>query len=128
MPELNTLSPMIDAASTMNKGVKGTPTALTDAATIGITLADANNFTVTLGGNRTLSNPTDIASRIGQTGSIDVTQDGTGSRTLSYGTYYEFAGGTAPVLTTTAGATDILVYKVKSATEIHISFIGDSKA
>lgn len=127
MVELSTLSPLIDTASNMNKGVKGTPTALTDTASIAIALADANNFTLTLGGNRILANPSDIADRIGQTGSIDVSQDGTGSRTLSYGSYYEFAAGTAPTLTTTASATDILVYKVKSATEIHISFIGDSK-
>ena len=52
---------------------------------------------------------------------IVVTQDGTGSRTLSYGVNYKFAGGDAPTLTTTASAIDVLYYYVKSSTETYIS-------
>ena len=58
--------------------------ALTDAATIAVDFDTGQNFTVTLAGNRALGNPTNVTA--GQTGSIFVTQDGTGSRTLSYGT------------------------------------------
>ena len=91
--------------------------ALTDGATITPDFAAGQNFSVTLGGNRTLANPSNIVA--GQTGSIVVTQDGTGSRTLAYGTYWDFAGGTAPTLTTSANAVDRVDYVVASATDIH---------
>jgi len=54
----------------------------------------------------------------GQTGSIFVVQDATGSRTLAYSSNWEFSGGTAPTLTTTANAVDRLDYIVRSATAI----------
>ncbi len=83
---------------------------LTDAVTVAVDMSTFINAVVTLGGNRTLGNPTNEKS--GQTGRIRIVQDGTGSRTLVYGTDWEFPGGTAPVLTTTAGANDILYYDV----------------
>src|SRR5210317_1263881 len=89
---------------------------LTDGATITPDFGANQNFTVTLGGNRTLANPTNKV--VGQTGSIFIVQDGTGSRTLSYGTDYEFSGGTAPTLTTTASAVDRIDYVVRTATSI----------
>jgi hypothetical protein len=42
----------------------------------------------------------------GQTGSIVIVQDGTGGRTLSYGTSWNFIGGTAPTLSTGISAVD----------------------
>jgi hypothetical protein len=96
---------------------------LTDAATITPDFGANQNFTVTLGGNRTLANPTNIV--VGQTGSIFLVQDGTGSRTLSFGTYYDFAGGTAPTLSTTAAAVDRIDYIVRTATSIHCVFTAD---
>ena len=90
---------------------------LTDGATVTPDFAAGQNFSLTLAGNRTLANPTNIVA--GQTGSIVVTQDGSGSRTLAYGTFWDFAGGTAPTLTTTASRTDRLDYMVASATDIH---------
>ena len=91
--------------------------ALTDGATITPDFAAGQNFSVTLAGNRTLANPTNIVA--GQGGSIFITQDGTGSRTLAYGTYWDFAGGTAPTMTTTASKVDRLDYVVVTATDIH---------
>lgn len=96
---------------------------LTDAATITPDFGANQNFTVTLAGNRTLANPTNIV--VGQTGSIFVVQDGTGSRTLSFGTYYDFAGGTAPTISTTAAAVDRIDYIVRTATSIHCVFTAD---
>ena len=93
---------------------------LTDGATITPNFGANQNFTVTLAGNRTLANPTNKV--VGQTGSIFVVQDGTGSRTLSYGTDYEFAGGTAPTLTTTASAVDRIDYIIRSSTSIQCVF------
>lgn len=93
---------------------------LTDGANISVDLGANQNFTVTLAGNRTLDNPTNIV--VGQTGSIFIVQDATGSRTLSFGSYYDFAGGTAPTLTTTAAAVDRIDYIVRSSTSIHCVF------
>ena len=103
-------------AQTFTAAQRGTISTLTDGATITPDFAVANNFSVTLGGNRTLANPSNITA--GQSGCIYITQDGTGSRTLSYGSQYDFEGGTAPTLTTTANAVDVLVYSVRTTGSI----------
>jgi len=105
------------SSDSITHGVSGAITALTDAASIATDLALSNNYSVTLAGNRTLANPTNIVA--GQSGSLFITQDGTGSRTLAYGSYFKFVGGTAPVLSTAAASVDRLDYVSKSATEIH---------
>ena len=110
----------IDTAQTFTKGQRGEITVLVDGATITPDLADSNNYSVTLAGNRTLANPTNTTA--GQSGSIFVSQDGTGSRTLAYGTNWDFAGGTAPTLSTAASAIDRLDYVVRTATSIHAVF------
>lgn len=107
----------IDTAQTWTKGQRAEVTALTDAATIAVDFADSNNFSVTLGGNRTLGNPTNQVA--GQSGSIFVAQDGTGSRTLAYSSDWEFAGGTAPTLSTAASAVDRIDYIVRASGSIH---------
>jgi hypothetical protein len=104
---------------------RGTVSALTDGATITPDFAAANNFSVTLGGNRTLANPTNLTA--GQSGIIVITQDGTGSRTLAYGSYFKFSNGTAPTLTTTASAVDVLAYYVESSTRITAKLVSDVK-
>mgnify|MGYP001322031455 FL=1 len=101
------------------KGQAGTPVALTDASSVAVDLSLANNFTLTLAGNRTLAAPTNVTA--GQSGVIVVTQDSTGSRTLAYNSIYKFAGGTAPTLTTTASAVDVLAYYVESSTRITVT-------
>ncbi len=107
----------LDTANTFTKGQRGEITALSDGSTITPDFNDSNNFSVTLGGNRTLANPSNLT--VGQSGSIFVTQDGTGSRTLAYGSYWDFAGGTAPTLTTTASAVDRIDYVVRTTGSIH---------
>lgn len=108
------------ASDTIDGVLAPTITALTDGATITPDFSTSCNFSVTLGGNRTLANPTGLVA--GQSGSIFITQDGTGSRTLAYGSYWDFAGGTAPTLTTTAAAVDRIDYIVRSTTSIHAVF------
>ena len=96
--------------------------ALVDGATITPDFSTGNNFSVTLGGNRTLANPTNMT--VGQSGVFYISQDGTGSRTLAYGSYYKFPnGGGAPVLTTTASAVDALFYTVRTSTSITINYV-----
>jgi hypothetical protein len=74
------------------------------------------NFAMTMDGDYTLSNPTNTKN--GQTGAIVLTQDGTGTQTLAYGSNWKFAGGTDPTLSTAAGSVDVLFYQVISSTVI----------
>ena len=82
-------------------------TTIADAAEMAWDACDGHAATVTLGGNRALHNPSNLAQ-----GSylLKVVQDGTGSRTLSTGFAYHWPGGVAPTLTTTAAAVDVLTF------------------
>jgi hypothetical protein len=95
---------------------------LTDGATITADFGANQNFEVTLGGNRTLANPTNTV--VGQTGSIFVAQDATGGRTLSFGSDWEFPAGTAPTLSSAANAVDRIDYIVRASGSIHAVFTG----
>ena len=79
---------------------------LVDAANIATDCSLGNVHRVVLFGNRTLDNPTNM--KDGATYIWIVTQDITGGRTLSFGTAFKFAGGTAPTLTTDPSAIDII--------------------
>jgi hypothetical protein len=114
-----------DVVQTFSVAQRGAVVALTDGATITPDFAAGNNYSITLGGNRTLANPTNIVA--GQSGVITVTQDGTGGRTLAFGSYFKFAAGAAPTLTTTAAAVDDLAYYVESSTRIVVKALGDAR-
>ena len=120
-----TSAALLAAAQTFTAAQRGSVVALTDGATITPDFAAGNNFSVTLAGNRTLANPTNLTA--GQSGTIVITQDGTGSRTLAYGSNWKFPGGTAPTLTTTAAAVDVIAYYVESASRITARLISDVK-
>jgi hypothetical protein len=87
-------------------GVRGW-TALTDAASIATPAFcdQEGKFSVTLGGNRTLANPSGPLD--GQKYIYRLTQDGTGNRVITWGNKFKFPGG-APVLSTAAGAIDLV--------------------
>tara|TARA_A200000159_G_scaffold78270_1_gene72555 strand:+ start:435 stop:1067 length:633 start_codon:yes stop_codon:yes gene_type:complete len=106
-----------DVAQTFTAAQRGTITTLTSGATVTPDFAGSNNYTLTLDQNLTIANPTNLTA--GQSGSIFLVQDGTGSRTAAWGSYWDFAGGTAPVLTTTAAGIDRVDYIVRSGTSIH---------
>ena len=89
---------------------------LTSATSITPDFAANQNFTVTLAHNAALENPSNIVA--GQTGSVFVVQDGVGSRTMSYGTYWDFIGGTAPTISTAAASIDRIDYIIQDATNI----------
>ena len=112
-----------DVAQTFTAAQRGTISTLTDGATITPDFATANNFTVTLGDNRTIANPSNLTA--GQSGSIFIVQDGTGNRTAGWGSYWDFAAGTAPTLSTAANAVDRVDYVVRSSTSIHTVFTGN---
>lgn len=121
LPDATGTVALLSLAQSYTAAQRGTISALTDGATITADFAVANNFSVTLGGNRTLANPSNQTA--GQSGCIWITQDGTGSRTLAYGSQWDFTGGTAPTLSTAAAAVDCLVYAVQSSTKITATLI-----
>lgn len=98
---------------------------LTDAACVASDLTTGNIFYVTLGGNRTLKAPTETTTNIGAVGQIYIQQDGTGSRTLSYNTVFQFPGASVPTLSTSANAVDALFYSVRTATKVDAILVKD---
>ena len=101
---------------TMNGAAVAQYASLTDGTSIAVNFNTAQNFIIQLAGNRTLENPTNCVA--GQTGSIVIVQDGTGGRTLSYGTSWNFIGGTAPTLSTGVSAVDRIDYIVYTSTAV----------
>jgi len=51
-----------------------------------------------------------------------VVQDATGGRLLTYGSQWDFAGGSAPTLSTAASAVDRIDYVVRTTSSIHAVF------
>jgi len=96
---------------------------LTDNTSIVIDMTSNNNFSITLGGSNTFINPTGHTE--GQSGVIWITQDSTGSRAPSWGSYWNFPTNTAPTLTTTANSVDVIVYVVRNSTSITAQAILD---
>ena len=84
--------------------------------TITCNFANANYFAVTLNGTATFDNPTNM--NLGQSGALFITQDATGSRTASWGTNWDWTGGAAPVLSTTPGSVDVILFVVRSNTSV----------
>lgn len=102
------------SAQTFTAAQRGTVSSLTSAATITPNFATANNFSVSLGTNTTIANPSNLTA--GQSGAIAITYSG--AYTVAFGSYWKFASGTAPTATSTSGKTDLLVYYVESSTRI----------
>ena len=93
----------------LNDGAYFPEATLTDGATVTWDVSTQPVCKLTLGGNRTISAPTNGAT--GQFISIAVIQDATGSRTLTWNSVYEFTGDTAPTLTTTVSKADLFVFR-----------------
>ncbi len=90
-------------------------TILTCATTITPDFSVGNDFALAMTQNATLANPNNMI--IGQQGLFRISQDGTGSRTLAYGTYYKFVGG-SKTLSTAASTVDTISYEVIAVNEI----------
>ena len=112
---------------------RGSVSTITYGATVAIDMDTTNNHKITLTGNIRFNNPTNCdADAVGQSGSIFIIQDGTGSRTAAWGTdggtsSFHWKGGTAPTLSTTADAVDRVDYIVYDANKIHcVATIGIS--
>ncbi len=92
-------------ANVFTKSNMVTPVALTDGASIALDASLSNTFTVTLGGNRTLANPTNVTAGMSW---MVIVKQGAGSNTLAFGANYSFGNEGAPTLTTTAAKTDLI--------------------
>jgi len=82
---------------------------ITDGATLNWDTSLGQVAQVTLGGNRTFAAPTNLVD--GGFYSLLIIQDGTGSRTISWNAVFDFAGGTAPTLSTAAGSKDLITWR-----------------
>jgi hypothetical protein len=85
----------------------GTITADSDAATITFNMTTSDKHSVTITANRTLAVTGD---QVGQSFTLFLTQDGTGSRTVTWWSGIRWPGGSAPTLTTTAAKMDAFTF------------------
>ncbi len=121
LPDATGTVPLLGLAQSYTAAQRGAITALTSASTVTPDFSLANNFSLTLGHNATLANPTNLTA--GQSGVIFITQDASTAYTLAFGSYWDFSGGAAPTVTSTLSAVDCLVYAVRSSTSIHAQLI-----
>ena len=98
------------AAPTIAVGtLSNTVVALTFASSIAVNAASGNDFRVTLtSSSGTLANPTSPTD--GQEILVQVTQGGSGSYTLAYGSAYDFGTAGSPTLSTAVGDVDVLTF------------------
>ena len=114
----------LSTAQTFSGGQRGTITTLTSTSnTITPNFATNNLFYHDMTENTTLANPSNIVA--GQLGVFFIDQHASGAYTMSFGSYYMFAGGTAPTISTGADARDIIVYAARTTTHIDCGFLQD---
>ena len=107
----------VTGALVLDDSVGATITAATSASTITLDLGASVHHSVTLAHNTTFADPSNEV--VGESGSIIITQDGTGSRTAAWNSAWKWTGGTAPTLSTAASAVDRIDYLVVAAGNIH---------
>jgi hypothetical protein len=107
-----------------SKAQRGQIASVSYASSVVLSFNNANNFKInTLTGNVTIANPSSLAASPGQGGSIWTTQDGSGSRTVSFGSAFSFPAGEAPTASTASGTTDRTDYKVRDASTIDANMV-----
>lgn len=108
----------VSGVTVFTAGTAVTPANLVDAPTVAVDATKSNVFylltTAGIGATRAIGNPTGGLN--GQTLIIRITQDGAGSRAVTWGGNYKFPGGAAYTTTTTAGAVDIFTFIYNATT------------
>lgn len=94
---------------------------LTYATTIPVDFATGINFGVTLTGNATLAAPTNVKSG---SGFIEVVQDATGGRALTFDPAWDFGAAGAPLLSAQPGKATLLSYAIRAPGKIRIGIAG----
>jgi hypothetical protein len=95
----------------MASGIRGCLETSTDQAVVNFDIASSTAHHVILGGNRTLAVKN---TRAGDRFLLRLTQDNNGSRTVTWFSHIEWAGGSAPTLTTTKNKSDLLGFVAAS--------------
>lgn len=116
------LSNAATAQATVNAlAQRDVPSPLTDAPNIAVNATAHNSFSVTLGGNRTLDAPSNLAD--GMLLNFAIRQDATGGRTLAFNAIYDFGAAGTPTLSTTASVVDyVMGYYDATSNKILASF------
>ena len=96
---------LLNATNFFTKAQHSQPSALTSGTTIAVNGSLSNVYTLTIGHNATLANPTTLG--VG-TYVFIITQDAIGSRSLAYGTSYKFKFGADTTISTAANSVNIL--------------------
>jgi hypothetical protein len=103
----------VQSSAAFSNGV----TTLTESTTISVNAAAANVFNITLTGNRTMANPSNLMD--GQMYTFRITQDATGGRTLTWGSSFVFGSNVAnSTLQTGAGQYNIFTF-VSDGTKLY---------
>ena len=101
-----------NAAATLptGGGIETIATNSTATGAVTLDLTNGNVFTVTLTGDVTFTFNGATTGKACSFG-LYLTQDATGSHAVTWPTGVKWSGGTAPTLTTTLNATDVLVFE-----------------
>jgi|TARA_B110001454_G_scaffold44312_2_gene43339 hypothetical protein len=107
-----------------NAGTVYATQTLTDGATVNWDHAFGNVALWAIAGNRTMAAPTNLA--VGSS-ALRLTQDGTGSRTVTWNAIFKWSSGAAPVLSTAANAIDVLAF-IYDGTNVYGSLVSRGAA
>jgi hypothetical protein len=110
-PTTTTLPALVAAGGAATTSVAVTFNATTMTVNCALSNVFATTFTANVTVAPTVSNPSD-----GQTINWFITQDATGSRTMTWPTSFKWPGGTAGVLSTAANSVDLVVATYRSGT------------
>jgi len=102
------------------------PAVLTYGATVTPDLATSLAFTLAATGDFTLATPSNPSA--GATFWIEITQDATGSRAITFSSDYKFSGGIAPLLSIAPNARDMLYCVIVASGRIASSLVRDLAA
>lgn len=108
-----------DQNNVFTKSQTVSPSTLGTTGTVSVDASASNIFNITLAGNVTLANPTNLAA--GQQIVFIIQQDATGGRTLSFGSAYKFRQGITPVVSSGANVTDIMTC-LSDGTNVYCSY------
>lgn len=106
----------VQFASVLSNNNKTSVVSLTDAANIAWDLSQGTIGTVTIAGDRVLDTPINIPAGVFIV--LQVTQDGTGGHSLSYGAAFKFTGGVAPVIAAGIGEVSVITFVTTGTTEL----------
>lgn len=107
-----------------NKQIFSPPVTVTYAVTMSVDFTQGNDFVVSLAGNATI---VPVGHQPGQGGNIWLYQDAVGGRTVAWANTFAFPASTAPTLTATASAVDLVPYAVRTSVKIDAGFLGDMR-